>query len=130
MGLLDGSRRGRIREPRGVGSRAGPGVVRPAPFVVGIARSGTTLLRLMLDAHPQLTIPPETHFLPRLFTHFDRWVKEGVSGAELRERAMELIVRHPRFGDIDLDPEGVRRRMAQHDPLTAGDAARSFYEEY
>ena len=36
----------------------------PAPFVVGVPRSGTTLLRLMLDAHPELTIPPETHFIP------------------------------------------------------------------
>ncbi len=38
----------------------------PAPFVVGLTRSGTTLLRMMLDAHPQLTIPPETHFVPDL----------------------------------------------------------------
>ena len=29
-------------------------------------RSGTTLLRMMLDAHPELTIPPETHFVPDL----------------------------------------------------------------
>jgi hypothetical protein len=120
MGLLDGIRRRGRRDPR----RA------PAPFVVGIARSGTTLLRLMLDAHRELTIPPETHFLPRLFNHFDRWTKEGVEGDELRERAMELITSHPRWGDIDLDPELVRRRMADHDPLTAGDAARSFYEAY
>ena len=38
----------------------------PAPFVVGMNRSGTTLLRMMLDAHPELTIPPETHFVPDL----------------------------------------------------------------
>ena len=131
MGLLDGIRRRGIRR-LGVGfghGRRDTGRV-PAPFVVGIARSGTTLLRLMLDAHPQLTIPPETHFLPRLFTHFDRWVEQGIEGAELRERAMELIVSHPRWGDIDLDPQEVERRMAHHDPLTAGDAARSFYEAY
>ena len=29
-------------------------------------RSGTTLLRMMLDAHPELVIPPETHFVPDL----------------------------------------------------------------
>jgi hypothetical protein len=39
---------------------------RPVPFVVGMGRSGTTLLRLMLDAHPELAIPPETHFLADL----------------------------------------------------------------
>ena len=41
---------------------AGP----PVPFIVGVTRSGTTLLRLMLDAHPDLAIPPETHFVPQL----------------------------------------------------------------
>jgi hypothetical protein len=120
MGLLDRIRRRGRRDPQRV----------PAPFVVGIARSGTTLLRLMLDAHPELTIPPETHFLPRLFNHFARWEKEGVGGAELRDRALELITSHPRWGDIDIDPDEVRSRMAAHDPLSAGDAARSFYEAY
>jgi hypothetical protein len=38
----------------------------PAPFIVGVPRSGTTLLRFMLDAHSQLAIPPETGFLPEL----------------------------------------------------------------
>ena len=41
----------------------------------------------MLDAHPELTIPPETHFLPRLFNHFDRWLTEGVEGDELSANA-------------------------------------------
>lgn len=36
----------------------------PAPFIVGVGRSGTTLLRLMLDAHPEMCIPPETGFIP------------------------------------------------------------------
>ncbi len=35
----------------------------PAPFVVEAARPGTTLLRLMLDSHPELTIPSETYFV-------------------------------------------------------------------
>jgi hypothetical protein len=32
----------------------------PVPFIVGVERSGTTLLRLQLDSHPELAIPPET----------------------------------------------------------------------
>ena len=38
----------------------------PAPFIVANPGSGTTLLRMMLDAHPDLAIPPETHFVPDL----------------------------------------------------------------
>ena len=44
----------------------------PAPFIVGVGRSGTTLLRLMLDAHPELAIPPETHFVPELIGRFEQ----------------------------------------------------------
>jgi hypothetical protein len=33
------------------------------PVVVGAPRSGTTLLRYLLDSHPALAIPPETGFL-------------------------------------------------------------------
>ena len=42
--------------------RAAPQPSPPAPFIVGAGRSGTTLLRLQLDAHPDLAIPPETGF--------------------------------------------------------------------
>lgn len=35
-------------------------------FIVGSPRSGTTLLQTLLDAHPSLAIPPESH----VFDHF------------------------------------------------------------
>ncbi len=36
-------------------------------FIVGAARSGTTLLRFMLCGHPRIYIPPQSDFIPRLF---------------------------------------------------------------
>ncbi|MGH2962645.1 MAG: sulfotransferase, partial [Solirubrobacterales bacterium] len=42
-------------DPSATGDRAARP---PVPFIVGVGRSGTTLLRLMLDAHPDLAIPP------------------------------------------------------------------------
>lgn len=35
-------------------------------LVLGVRRSGTTLLRLMLDRHPHLAIPDESYFIPQL----------------------------------------------------------------
>lgn len=32
-------------------------------YIVGVGRSGTTLLMSMLNAHPQIGTPPETHFV-------------------------------------------------------------------
>ena len=48
------------------GRRAsGPCRRRPLPpiFVIGSPRSGTTLLRLLLDSHPRISCGEETHFL-------------------------------------------------------------------
>jgi hypothetical protein len=47
-----------------------PGMTPAAPFIGGVPRSGTTLLRLRLDAHPELAIPPE--IAPEDRTAFER----------------------------------------------------------
>jgi hypothetical protein len=39
-------------------------------FIVGAQRSGTTMTRLMLNAHPNIAVPFETNFIPQyFFTH-------------------------------------------------------------
>ncbi len=38
----------------------------PFPFIVGSGRSGTTLVRAMLDSHPEVAVPPETYFVTEL----------------------------------------------------------------
>jgi sulfotransferase family protein len=98
----------------------------PAPFIVGVPRSGTTLLRLMFDAHPELAIPPETHFLPKLI----RLCQDAEEDEDARPAALELITRHRRWPDFGLDADEVRRRLAGTGRLRPGDAARAFYGAY
>jgi hypothetical protein len=95
----------------------------PAPFVVGVNRSGTTLLRMMLDAHPQLTVPPETHFLPEL-------IEEAESGSPTPESLLATITRQREWGDFGLTEEELLERFRAIQPLNAGDAIRAFYEAY
>ena len=95
----------------------------PAPFIVGVPRSGTTLLRLMLDAHPDLAIPPETHFLPRLI----KMSQERDAGAA---DILEVITNHPRWPDFGLDPQALRARIERIEPFDVGDAVRAFYRLY
>ncbi|MGH2954702.1 MAG: sulfotransferase, partial [Solirubrobacterales bacterium] len=88
----------------------------PAPFVVGVGRSGTTLLRLMLDAHPRLAIPPETHFVPEL-----------IARARLRVPAEELvneIVAARNWEDFGLDPGALRGRVAASGDVRAATVLR------
>ncbi len=42
----------------------------PINFVVGKERSGTTLLQLMLNAHPNILAPPESRFLVLLYSRY------------------------------------------------------------
>ncbi|HYX77693.1 MAG TPA: sulfotransferase, partial [Gaiellaceae bacterium] len=45
----------------------------PPLLVLGVRRSGTTLLRVMLDRHSQLAVPDESYFVPQLA---DRHLRE------------------------------------------------------
>ena len=94
-----------------------------APFVVGATRSGTTLLRLMLDAHPGISIPSETHFIPELISARE---KHGASSAQM----LELLTSHRRWGDFTIEADELAARWATLDPLTGPAAVRAFYELY
>jgi hypothetical protein len=65
-------------------SAAPRGARDPFPVIVGCPRSGTSLLAVMLDAHSQLAIPPETAFLPNVM---------GLAGdpASLRRRFFDIV---------------------------------------
>lgn len=95
----------------------------PAPFVVGVGRSGTTLLRLMLDAHPELTIPPETHFAPELISAAK---KRRASADELTR----IMVSQRQWGDFGLREEDLRAGLAALDPIDPAGALRTFYGLY
>ena len=63
---------------------------RPPIFIVGCQRSGTTLLRLMLDSHPAISCGPETRFLGDLEKvtgeHWDRMSLYGFPREEWLRR--------------------------------------------
>ncbi len=95
----------------------------PAPFIFGVPRSGTTLLRMMLDAHPHLAIPPETHFVPEV---------AALAGSEneLRAQLYQVIVGSARWPDFQLEESQFRKRLLALRPLTTASGVRCFYQMY
>jgi hypothetical protein len=65
----------------------------PVIFIVGVGRSGTTLLMSMLNAHPEIAFLPETHFVSEYIVH-----RPFLSHKSLRDRLM----RDPRVGRLNL----------------------------
>ncbi|ESP01489.1 hypothetical protein LOTGIDRAFT_139716 [Lottia gigantea] len=49
------------------------GAQSPLFFIGGVPRSGTTLLRVMLDSHPDIRIGPETHIIPQFLRQREAW---------------------------------------------------------
>jgi hypothetical protein len=93
------------------------------PFLVGVGRSGTTLLRLMLDAHDALAIPAETHFIPAV---------AGMSGepATLRRRFLEALTGFETWPDLTISAAELDAALAGIEPFTVADGVRCFYRLY
>lgn len=97
-----------------------PAAPAPMPFIVGVGRSGTTLMRLMLDAHPELAIPPETHFLHRM--HIDQ-LKDPQSFVS------SLKSTHT-WPDFHLSAEQLLAEVAALTSFDLSQAIRMFYRLY
>ena len=90
------------------------------PFVVGVPRSGTTLLRLMLDAHPELAIPHETHFLPAVLR----------DPQAPRESFFRQLTEFPTWKDLNTPAERFEEALRRVEPFSVPDGLRAFYRLY
>lgn len=97
-------------------------------FVVGCPRSGTTMLQLMLHAHPRIAIPPETRFL---LTAYDERASFGdLRDAENRRVLAERITgEKTAFQDLGLDTGDVVEEIIAGPP-TLGSAMGIVFRAY
>src|SRR5437762_313536 len=95
----------------------------PAPFIVGVGRSGTTMFRLMLDAHPELAIPPETIFRSQV-RHSCELASDSRAGF------LENLTSHINWEDFHIRADSLKQRIAEVSPFNISDALRAFYQLY
>lgn len=98
-------------------------------FVFGCPRSGTTLLQLMLHAHPRIAIPPENRFVIPAYT--GRRTFGDLREAANRRRLADFLVarRGSKFRDFHLDAEEVAAAIVAGPP-TLGSALATVFRAY
>jgi hypothetical protein len=84
------------------------GKTNPYLFVVGCPRSGTTLLQRMLDAHAQLTVANDTHFIPKAVQDL-----EVVGDLPLTGELVERVRGYHRFPRLGVPDEAVDEAAAR-----------------
>jgi hypothetical protein len=95
----------------------GPG---PPVIVLGVRRSGTTLLRVMLDRSPELAIPDESYFVPQLARRH--------RGVVDRDAFLDDLRRLPTLAEWGLEPGAVAARLRPG--MTAGEAISAVFATY
>jgi Sulfotransferase family len=88
--------------------------VNPYVFIVGCARSGTTLLRRMLDAHPDIAITRETHWIAKWFERQQGVTPDGYVTDDL----LPTLVNYEKFARMGIDEAELRALIRSESPLT------------
>ena len=98
-----------------------------APFVVACGRSGTTLLRNMLDAHPDLAVPPESWFVASLARQRHRF--EGGTAFDVKA-FVDALGDHDGFQRWGLPDDSLREALLEVPPVDLEEAVRSVFVTY
>lgn len=95
-------------------------------FVVGAPRSGTTMLRLMLNAHPRIAIPFESDFIPKFYRRLGEYGDLGTR--ENVGRLLDDIAAQPfaQRGGLIPDKESILAR----NPTSYSALIQAVYETY
>jgi Sulfotransferase family len=95
----------------------------PFPFIVGCGRSGTTLVRAMGDGHPELAVPPESHFVVPMARR-RRSDQFDVSAF------VEQLYTYDSFRLWDLDRVVLEKALVDSRPAGYPDAVRAVFRAY
>lgn len=102
----------------------------PAVFIVGVPRSGTTMLRLMIDSHPLVAIPPETGFVASIARRCVDRPDRPMMVSEFIDFVSQYPPDAPAWPDFSLPIDELRRGCELLPTFTVQDGLRCFYRLY
>lgn len=114
-----------IQEP--MEGRAHNSVDNPFVFVVGCPRSGTTLLRRLLNAHELISIPKaETHWIPKFYLKGEGLTGEG----KVTQQLLNSLLEYHRFPKLGIDRSELQTILESHSDLSYSEFVTQLFELY
>ena len=98
----------------------------PYVFIVGASRSGTTLLRRIVDAHPEIAITRETHWITKLLDGEHGIAPDEPVGPDLLGRLATV----EKFTRMDVDHAALERLLARTEPVSYAEFVRTVFDLY
>jgi hypothetical protein len=98
-------------------------------FIVGCSRSGTTLLQVLIDTHPNLSLPPESHIYDRFGPFWRMYGDLTLKCNRARLIGSLLNDNFIREWRLDAMREDIERRLQREDRVGIVSALFSAYAE-
>jgi hypothetical protein len=100
--------------------------VNPYVFIVGGARSGTTLLQRMVDADPDIAVIHESHWISRFYEERIGLTPDGMVTKDLASKLLD----DRRFIKLGLDHNDLRNLTPPDGPISYADYATRIFDLY
>ncbi len=94
-------------------------------FIIGNPRSGTTLLRLLLNSHPNICIPPESHFFLWLEKKYGAWTLDDSLVDFLND-----LYASTKFETWDIDKTKLEELLFSNTPRNYSELIKIIYLTY
>ena len=112
--------------PDNAGTRANATSPNPYVFIMGCPRSGTTLLERLVNAHPQIAIIHESHWITRFFKK-----KIGISrNGMVTPDMVAALCEHHRFHLLDVSRELIEQWVNGPEPIHYTQFVSRIFDEF
>src|SRR5260370_3857774 len=98
----------------------------PYVLTVRCARSGTTLLKRIVNAHSTIAIMPESYWIPRLFDKRKGLTPEGL----VTQKLIPHLHAQPEFGGLHIDQGKLEALLATRQPALYTDFVVGIFDQY
>ena len=103
-----------------------PGAENPFVFLVGCARSGTTLLQRIVGAHPLIAMPPETHWVPRFYRK-----RTGVNDDDtVTPKLVEALAGNRHFQKMEISRETLEGFLCNGHPVSYAEFVGKLFSHF